>query len=146
MGAVMGRPTKRTPETEQRIIDAVRAGNYIEVAATYAGISKQTLYAWRESFPDFSDALEKALAEAEVRSLTAIQQAGRTHWQAHAWYLERRYPKRYGRRIEVSQAPPIDASLYTPEELEQLRALLLKGQGVIEAEPQPARLELVSGE
>ncbi|MGB4501182.1 MAG: hypothetical protein WBI21_07950 [Natronincolaceae bacterium] len=42
----MARPTKLNPETQNKIITAIRAGNYIETAAAYAGISKNTLYDW----------------------------------------------------------------------------------------------------
>src|SRR5690625_7108873 len=41
-----GRPTKLTPEVHDTIVDALRAGNYIETAAALAGVSKVSLYAW----------------------------------------------------------------------------------------------------
>ena len=143
---LLGRPSKRTPEIEAKIIEAVRGGNYIETAANYAGIGKSTLYEWQSRFPDFADAIQKARAEAETRNVTLIQQAARTQWQAAAWYLERSYPSRYGRKdrldIEHSEAPPIDTSRYTSEELEMLKELLMKGR----IEEPPPRLALASGE
>ena len=33
-----GRPTKLTPEVQKKIVDALSAGNYFEVACEYAGI------------------------------------------------------------------------------------------------------------
>jgi len=42
----VARPEKLTPEVQQKIVDAIRLGNYIETAAAYAGISKSTLYDW----------------------------------------------------------------------------------------------------
>ena len=36
------------PELTTRIVDLVRAGNYIETAAKAAGIHKSTYYAWME--------------------------------------------------------------------------------------------------
>jgi hypothetical protein len=143
-----GRPTKRTPDVEARIVEAVRAGNYIETAAAYAGIGKSTLYEWQAKYPDFADALQRARAEAEVRDVTLIRQAARTQWQAAAWWLERSFPQRYGRRdkLEVTEAPAIDVSLYTDAELDVLRELLQKGrddpavivQGSGRALPSPA--------
>lgn len=41
-----GRLTALTPEVQQRIVDVVRAGNYLDVAATYVGINRTTLFNW----------------------------------------------------------------------------------------------------
>ena len=41
-----GRPVKLTPEIQQRLCDALRAGNTREAAAQYAGIARSTLYEW----------------------------------------------------------------------------------------------------
>lgn len=110
----MGRPTKLTPEVGERILVAVRAGNYWETAAAFAGISKVTFYGWlkrghqakRGIYHDFLNALEKAAAEAEVRDVTRVDQAGDTDWKAAAWRLERRNAAHWGRkdRMEVSGA------------------------------------------
>lgn len=42
----MGRPSKLTPDVQERIVNALNAGNYLEVAAGYAGISPSTLHNW----------------------------------------------------------------------------------------------------
>jgi len=116
----MARPTKLTIGVQSQIITVIKAGNYIETAAAYAGISKNTLYDWlkrgeREKqrvnknskakirkleadFVEFSDAIEKALAEAEIRDVTIIAKAAEEQWQAAAWRLERKFPDRWGRR------------------------------------------------
>ena len=101
----MGRPSKISKEVVDRIINAVKAGNYIETAAAYAGISKPTLYAWMKKgneqskgiYRDFLNAIEKALAESEVRDVMIIGSAAKDNWQAAAWRLERKFPKRWGR-------------------------------------------------
>ena len=107
-----GRPTgsnKLTPELQQKIVDAIRMGNYIETAAAFSGISKDTLYRWlrqgreakRGKFRNFSDAVEKALAESEMRDVAVIATAAKENWQAAAWRLERKFPERWGRRQKV---------------------------------------------
>ncbi len=138
-GRPTGRPTKRTPEVEARIVEAIRGGNVYETAARYAGINPATFYDWQARFPDFADLVKNARAEAEARNVTLIQQAARTQWQAGAWWLERSFPDRYGRRdrIEHSEAPPVDLSRYTPEELELLRDLLAKGRAPREVQETP---------
>jgi len=42
----IGRPTKLSPETQEKIVTCVAAGNYIDVAAAYAGVAKSTVYEW----------------------------------------------------------------------------------------------------
>lgn len=102
---------KLTPQVEKLICDAIRAGNYQETAAAYAGISKNTFYEWlkkgrrdktgRSVFAQFVVAVDKALADAEVRDVATIVSASAEQWQAAAWRLERKYPERWGRKSTV---------------------------------------------
>jgi transposase-like protein len=105
-----GRPTKLSPDVQQAIVRSVERGNYVEVAAALAGVSKETLYAWlrrgaREdtgSFREFSDAVKVAMAKAEADDLARIGAAAESGaWTAAAWRLERRAPGRWGRRVRV---------------------------------------------
>lgn len=112
---VSGRPIKLTDEVHTQIINAIRAGNYMETAAQVAGINKDTLYAWLRRgarakqgnaeneddylFVSFSDSVEKALAESESIALAQIVKAANDgQWQAAAWRLERRFPDKWGRK------------------------------------------------
>ena len=78
----MGRP-KLDPATTQRVVDLIRAGNYLEVAATAAGIHRSTLYRWmrhgrdqkRGRYRKFLNQVEKAQAEAEARDVAIIAKA-----------------------------------------------------------------------
>jgi alpha-galactosidase/6-phospho-beta-glucosidase family protein len=110
-----GRPTKLTPEVQDKIVTALRAGNYQETAARYAGINHDTFYEWMRRgkdepgsiFSDFAEAVEKAKADAEVRDVALIDRAAADgNWQAAAWKLERKFPNRWGRvnRTEVTGA------------------------------------------
>lgn len=99
-----GAPTKRTPEAVSRILKALKLGVSLEQAATYGGISYDTLNEWRKAFPDFSEACKKARAQMEVDSLRVISAAGRRSWQAKAWMLERLFPDKYGRRVMLGGA------------------------------------------
>lgn len=101
----MGRPSKRTPEREARIAEALRAGNTRKAACAYGGISQSQFAEWLARFHDFRDTIEKAEADAEVRAVAQIATAAQAGtWQAAAWWLERRRPDDYGRRdrIEVT--------------------------------------------
>ena len=107
---MVGRPTKRTPEREQRLLDALRAGNTRLHAAKYAGIGENTLGDWLRRFRDFRDLIEKAESEAVVRHVANIAKAAQDgQWTASAWWLERRYPEHYGRRYDAD--PTIAATM-----------------------------------
>jgi len=120
-----GRPTKLTSEVHARIVQAIQAGNYMETAAAYAGISKTTFFEWlrrgarererlakdqrarpskREApYAEFAVAVEQALAAAEVRDVALIAKAAEKEWTAAAWRLERKFPAKWGRRIAVDE-------------------------------------------
>lgn len=99
-------PQKLTPEVQEKIVSVIRRGNYIETAAAYAGIAKQTLYNWLRAGErdgegpcyEFMIEVQKAMAESEIRDLAQVELASRDNWQAAAWRLERRFPKRWGRQ------------------------------------------------
>ena len=103
----MGRPTKFTPEVTSKILAAIRAGNYIETAAAWAGVNKDTLYDWLKQgsaqdtgkFKEFSDAVGEALAHAEITDVNHVGKAAQNgDWRAAAWRLERRNPKKWGKQ------------------------------------------------
>jgi hypothetical protein len=125
-----GRPSKLTPDREALILDALRAGNYRETVARYVGIGVSTLYGWLERgeadleqheqreaeghdpgeltiYAEFSEAVTRAEAEAEVHAVTTLQSAMKDDWRAAAEYLQRRHNKRWSRAdrldVEVDQ-------------------------------------------
>lgn len=121
-----GRPTKLTPAIANEILKAVRAGAYIETAAAHAGIDKTTLYLWLKNGArdesgtseqaKFSNALKKALADAELSDLAIIGRAAmKGAWQASAWRLERKFPDRYGltRKVNLEVRREVDRELDT---------------------------------
>jgi transposase-like protein len=127
----MGRPTKLTADLKERLIGALRSGAPNETAAGFAGIAESTFYAWlaraqedlkanpeiATDYTEFQEAVEKAQAEAELEKLLIINAAAKGkpttegapgtagQWQAAAWFLERRHPERYGRRIVTIPDP-----------------------------------------
>ncbi len=112
-----GRPTSLTPEVQATILAAIEAGNFKATAAQLAGIHRDTLHGWEqrgaageEPFKAFSDALQRAEAIAETALLASIRGAqaaivgvsGPEPWQAKAWVMERRWPKRWASRVRVA--------------------------------------------
>jgi len=91
--------SKRTPEVREKILQLLRAGNYQQEAFMAAGISKSTFYDWMGEDSDFSDAVKRAESEATAFHVAQILKAAREGtWQASAWYLERKFPDRWGRQ------------------------------------------------
>jgi len=87
-----GRPTKLTPELQERICEFIRGGNYFSTACFAVGLGETTFYKWMERgeekkvggegvkvespFKEFREAIKKAEAEAEVERVARIREAG----------------------------------------------------------------------
>jgi transposase-like protein len=110
-----GRPSiELTEALRNKIVLAIRAGNYVETAARLNGVSKSLLYEWLKRgnirrppegcpYVALVEAIQEALAYAEARDLEAIRKAATKDWKAAAWRLERRFPKRWAGRYLVHQ-------------------------------------------
>ncbi len=134
----IGRKSRLTPEIEEQVVQLLRAGNYVETAAAFAGIAKVQLYDWlrkgaalREklnklesqkafdkavkeldprdaAYVSFHDAVGKAQAESEARNVALIQKAADKNWQAAAWRLERQHNSKWGRTDKHEISTPED--------------------------------------
>lgn len=101
---------KLTAEIQDRVLTALRAGNYSYIAAEYAGISERTLRRWlqmgqeakRGQYREFWLAVQKAERDAEVRAVAMMHKHMDEHWQAAMAYLERRYPERWARQDRLT--------------------------------------------
>lgn len=96
----VGRHSKRSPEREQAILNALRVGNTRRASAAAAGVSKDLFYQWLQD-STFLDAVEHAEAEAELRFLGQVAKHAATSPQAAQWWLERRRREEYGQRTGV---------------------------------------------
>lgn len=127
----MARPTKLTAEIQSRICEAVRAGNYLDVAAQYAGIGPATFHRWLArgakeragAYAAFHAAVTKAERDAEVALVATWRRQAIDNWQAAAALLERRYGRRWGRRQTIETIVQ-----------EELGAALEKLRGVLDLE------------
>jgi hypothetical protein len=92
--------TKYNEDRHNAIINAIEQGVPYRHAAAIAGISEDTMAAWRKRFPAFSDAIKAAEGRAVAGRLARIRLAEPHSWQAAAWWLERKYPLEFGRTIQ----------------------------------------------
>lgn len=152
----MARPTKLTPEVEERLVYAISVGGSYKAACQYAGISYQTFLNWRkrvregavrqdgercreteegnERFVELFDHINKAEGDAAIVWLVRIEKAAKRDWKAAAWKLERRFPREYGRYALASSDPdevpfqPGTQQEIPPEEnkMEQIAKILLE--------------------
>jgi len=96
-----GRNSKYTPERVKTITDALADGQTRRCAFGLAGISHQCFHHWLETHADFSEAVEKAEAEAEAFHASNVKKASLDGtWQSSAWWLERRRKSDYAIRVE----------------------------------------------
>lgn len=104
----MGRARAITPEVAKHICEALAKGNHVQTACDLVGIHKDTHYEEMKRNTDYSDAIKKAVAEGEAKTLGVIADATPKFWQAAAWMLERRFPDRWGRKdkVEMVDAEP----------------------------------------
>ena len=108
-----GRPTKLTPELQEKICALIEAGNYAEVACKCVGISTSTFYAWRQrgemedsgEYADFAAAVDAAEAQAERKAVVMVQMGMREDPRLCMTFLERRFPARWQRRPNPDTTP-----------------------------------------
>jgi hypothetical protein len=142
------KPPKLTDPKIGLLLTALKAGNYIEVACSYATLAPSTVYRWLERgraerasqeagnqpdkketpYLELCNAVEKARADAVLRNVTIIQQAaGNGQWQAAAWWLERSMPQQYGRRLQAE----VSSTVSVPDLEKRMLALLGDDEAVV---------------
>lgn len=127
-----GRPTILTPDVQEKICNAIKAGNYYEAACAYAGISYAAFNDWikrgegrsknrpaNKVYVDFVSAVRLAEAASEVRVVTQWQQQIPEDWRAASTFLARRFPKRWA-NVEKVQINPQDVDAAIAAELAKL--------------------------
>jgi transposase len=109
-----GRHTILTPELREKFMRIIENGNSRRNACDAIGFSESTLYLWLQraekepgsEFSEFSESLKKAEAAAERAAVAVIRSAMTEHWQAAAWFLERKFPENWGRKEKIEHSGP----------------------------------------
>lgn len=137
-----GRPVEIGAAVLKRIAKTVEEGNYLETAANLEGVDPSSvgkllragmrelhrMAKAGEAKParelaravGFARLIRTARAKAEKKDLGAIAKSGK--WQAHAWRLKHRDPKRYADHVEVTGkgGGPITSVSMTADQLRRL--------------------------
>jgi len=112
-----GRPSKLTDEVQNRICGAIRMGCYTTIACKQAGISIDTLSAWRkrgeageEKYASFLQELEQAELDSEVELVRLWRTFAPKDFRACRDMLARRHGERWGREVESVEYRPGNTS------------------------------------
>lgn len=124
----LGRRSQLETNTEkiEALLNYLRLGNYINQACAMVGLAESTFHYWRKEAEkieknletgeiaetdlldsdvrllEFLESVKKARATAESYHLGKVRED--PSWQSSAWWLERSFPDRWGRkdRVEVT--------------------------------------------
>lgn len=104
-----GRPTLLTPETQAKIVEALRAGNYRYPSAQFAGVSPRSFQDWmqrgetegRGIYADFRAAVIEAEKSAEIRAVAIVMKAATTDPRNAQWWLSHKFPERWADKSRV---------------------------------------------
>jgi hypothetical protein len=103
----MARPSKLTPDIQQRIGENIALGLTYGLAAESAGVTYKTLNEWNQKgqteksgkYFEFSQYIQKCNAEGAKKLLERLNDAANAeNCQVCMWILERRFPEDFARR------------------------------------------------
>jgi hypothetical protein len=92
----MARPSKLTPEIQEKLERALRAGGHLRTAAAHAGVDPSTLRRWMRRDPKLHQALLSAEADGQLLVIGRVVQGAATNPSAGIKFLQVRYPALFG--------------------------------------------------
>jgi hypothetical protein len=96
--------TLLTKDVASSLKDKILRGITDEQACELAGVNYGTYTQWLVRYPLFKEFINKVKAQVEYDTLAYIHEAmGGGTWQAASWFLERKYPHKYGKRDVLKQ-------------------------------------------
>lgn len=118
---------QKEPDLIEKMGAVLQAGHYADVACSIVGIAESSYYAWLERgeaaierrragstldardtrYAEWAETIAKASATAEARAVKVVLDAMPEDARHAEWFLERRYPRRWGRfdRVETTERP-----------------------------------------
>jgi hypothetical protein len=116
-----GRKSKLSDQVKEKVTKAVSAGNFLVTASEYAGVSVSTISNWMQrgedaaerrdggkrvpkserKYLDFFIAIRTARNEVEARNVVTVSRQATNDWRAAAWFLERSFPQRWGKKTAM---------------------------------------------
>lgn len=85
------------------ILDAIGRGLSQKDAGILAGVNEDTISRWKKDKADFAEkVLQKEVEFKQIHIVNIQNEALAGTWQASAWFLERKFPKEFGQKAELS--------------------------------------------
>ena len=113
---------KLTPETQEKVVQAIGVGAPYELAALYAGLGRTTVWKWVKRglaelassdgtapegpYAIFARAVQGAEGRAAIGCLSVIRLAAKKQWTAAAWLLERGHQEMFALRHRLEHSGP----------------------------------------
>lgn len=131
MPSLPDRPKALTEDVQKTILESMMLGMHLKSACALAGIQMTSVQYWMrlveegaehaQIYADFCNSIKKVQAVAERDGLVAVRSGG-SGWQGNAWFLERRFPKRWGKK-DRAEASSTDANKFAEEIKDGLRVV-----------------------
>jgi hypothetical protein len=115
-----GRPTKFTKETVTKLEQAFAIGATVELACSYAEVSRNRFYEYLKDNPTFSDRIEDLRNKPILKAMDTVAKS-LTNTEDAQWYLERKMKKEFSTRSEVGIEGEIKVA-----KLEEIQKILQK--------------------
>ena len=94
----MKRGEKFIEKEDNKLLNPPNTEDDVEIVPADAAVEGEVI----DLYSEFSEAVKKARAEAEGAHIRNIRRASDNGvWQASAWWLERSFPKKWGKRSSV---------------------------------------------
>lgn len=94
---------KYEPARVKIILDAIGQGLSQKDAGILASVDEDTISRWKKEKTDFAEkVLQKEVEFKRIHVVNIQNEALTGTWQASAWFLERKFPKEFGQKAELS--------------------------------------------
>lgn len=118
----------KSEKTKQLILDQLRRLPIIQAVCERVGVSRSTLYRWRDESVEFRNNLEEAIADGEalINDLTESQLISLIkdkNYSAISFWLRRRHPK-FKDRLEINASIHTTNEQLSPEQESVVRQAL----------------------
>ncbi len=122
--------SKLTQALIDEAVTLLEAGNYVNTVCDAIGVSEGIWYRWIKEAEDpkaaplkveFVESIKRATSEAERSYVGVIQDAAKQHWQAAAWWLERKMPEKWGRHDRLKVDATVNSGVMVVPEDKQAK-------------------------
>ena len=138
--AKAGRKTKYNDETVAKFLKAIAGGSTRKDACGHAGFSEDTLAAWLKRYPDFSDKVTRAEADAAVLHAANIQRCALGGQTIRTKVVEKTRPDGSTEKTTITELMPPDGRLSLEWLARRRSAEWAKTQTIKHADPDGNKL------